>query len=118
MKPQRRKKTLLFSTELSKHISMEGSLRSSSSLLIKGRFSGTIVSDAHVEIGKGAVVESCELSAASLCVFGVFQGSVKAETFVEICDGARVRASVCAPSASVAAAARFTGRIQMPANAD
>ena len=104
---------LLYSTELSEHVRMEGSLTTEASLLIKGDFSGTIESLAHITIEHGAIVDSCTLSAPSLSVFGRFSGSIKASDFVELCDKSSVSAEVSAPAMSVSSASRFEGRIAM-----
>jgi cytoskeletal protein CcmA (bactofilin family) len=114
----RKVRPLLYSTELSEHVKMEGNLRTEASLLIKGSFSGTIESVAHITIENGAAVDSCTLSARSLSVFGRFSGSIKASGFVELGDKASVSAEVEAPAMSVSSASRFEGHITMLGNGD
>ncbi len=109
----RKVRPLLYSTELSEHVKMEGNLRTEASLLIKGSFSGAIESAAHITIDNGAKVDSCTLNAPSLSVFGRFGGSIKASGFVELGDKASVSAEVETPAMSVSGASRFEGQITM-----
>ena len=118
MASSRKVRPLLYSTELSEHVKMEGNLKTKSSLLIKGCFSGTIESASHITIERGAIVNSCTLTANSLSVFGRFSGAVYAGSFVELGDKASVSADVKTPAMSVSGAARFEGHITMPGIAD
>ena len=97
---------------------MEGNLKAGDSLLVKGRYVGTLSSSSHVTIDREAVVESCTLSARSLSIFGRFSGTIHAEGFVEIQGKASVSALIEASRVEIADTAHFEGQIRMPGAGD
>lgn len=88
------------------------------SLLVKGRYTGTLVSSSHVTIDREAVVESCTLTAGSLSIFGRFSGAIHTEGFVEIQGKASVSALIEASRLEIADTAHFEGQIRMPGAGD
>jgi cytoskeletal protein CcmA (bactofilin family) len=112
------RKPLLYSTELSEYIRMEGELRTTSTLLLKGRFSGKLFSSSHITIDKGAIADPCSIETGSLSVAGELRGSAKASVYIDLQDGAVVRADIEAPSIRVSEASRYDGRIKMPGIGD
>jgi cytoskeletal protein CcmA (bactofilin family) len=113
MNHRRTARPLLHSTELSEHVRLEGDLETTMSLLVKGEFSGSIRSDAHVTIAPEAVLTSCTLVAGSVAVEGSFHGSMKASGTVELEDGALVEGDLQAAVLRIRRRARFQGRISM-----
>ena len=109
---------LLFSTELSSSLTMRGDLKTAYSLLLRGRFSGTIASDSHVCIDSVAVVGPCRLSAGSVSVKGAFSGSIKASSSIRIGRGAKVNADLETPALAIAEGSSFEGGIRMPGGGD
>ena len=109
---------LIFSTELSSSLTMKGDLRTTYSLLLRGRFSGTIASNSYVCIDSGAVVGSCRLSAGSVSIKGAFSGSIQASSSIRIGRGAKVNADLEAPALAIAEGSSFEGGIRMPGGGD
>lgn len=107
-------KPLLHSTELGDQLSMTGELDTQGSLLIKGRFSGSIHSASHVSVERQAKVESCSLSAESVCIEGRFSGSMTILGFAEFRDKSSVSASVECGRLRISPLARFEGVVAMP----
>ena len=97
---------------------MEGDLAAVGSLLVKGRYTGTLASSSHVTIDREAVVESCTLTAGSLSIFGRFSGAIHTEGFVEIQGKASVSALIEASRLEIADTAHFEGQIRMPGAGD
>jgi cytoskeletal protein CcmA (bactofilin family) len=109
---------LLYSTELSSCLVMNGDLRTKGSLLLKGNFLGTIASDSHVGIDSGALVGPCALIARSASVKGSFSGSIQAASSIEIGRSARVKADLETPTLAIAEGSSFEGEIRMPGGGD
>jgi len=97
---------------------MEGTLTAGDSILVKGRYAGTLACASHVTIDREAVVESCTLTARSLSIFGRFSGAIHAEGYVEIQGKASVSALIDASSVEIADSAHFEGQIRMPGAGD
>jgi len=109
---------LLYSTEISEHVRMKGTLVTGQSLLLKGSFSGSLLSSSHVTIDSGAVADHCLLEAASIAIAGRFLGTIRASVSVFIRGKADVNAEIETPSMGMADTSHFTGRIIMPDNGD
>lgn len=110
----RSRKPLLYSTELSENIGLTGDLRTRRTLLVKGRFSGSIASSSHVTIGKGAVANFNSLAAESISIAGKASGLIKAASCIEISNRAEVRADMEAPTIEISEMSRFEGSVKMP----
>jgi cytoskeletal protein CcmA (bactofilin family) len=108
----------LHSTELSEHISMEGTLETDTSLLIKGGFSGTIQSKSHVTIDRTGSVNASDLAALTITVFGRAGGNLSADESIFIEDRASVSGQLRAPAVRVSEAAAFEGKINTIASDD
>jgi len=118
MAEYRMTRPLIHSTELSEHVKMEGQLLANRSLLIKGRFTGSIKSVSHVTIDKGAVVEPCMLAAQSITISGRMSGFIVAEEWTDIRDKASVSADIETAIIGISDTARFEGRMKMPGIGD
>lgn len=105
------KKPLLYTTELSEHITMNGELITAESLLVLGRFSGTVYSSDFVTFDRGSAVDSSTIHARHLRVSGRFSGAASALESIEIEDGAHVEADLASPEIKVSEIAYFEGRI-------
>ncbi|HEY9053265.1 MAG TPA: polymer-forming cytoskeletal protein [Rectinemataceae bacterium] len=106
------KHPLLYSTELGESTRMEGELKTASSLLVKGFFSGSIQTKAHVGVDRTANIQACLIEAESVLVKGRFSGSIRARSIVEVVSGASVSASIAAPQISIEPEAGFEGELR------
>ena len=108
----------LHATELSEHISMEGTLDTETSLLIKGNFTGTIRSKSHVTIDRTGSANASDIAALTITVFGRAGGNLSAVESIFIEDRASVSGRLSAPAVRVSEAASFEGGINTVASDD
>lgn len=108
-----RKKPLLHTTELSPGTRFAGTLKTGSSLLVRGRFSGTILSSSHVGIAKEAVLEDVRISAISVRAAGTVRGSVEAVDWIEVLPSARFEGTIVASEGSVSERADIAGTLKI-----
>ena len=100
-------------TVFGREIVFEGDLVCSSSLNIRGRFSGSISSTKDIVTEKASELSLTSLTARGLVIKGMFAAeSVDAES-VELQASARVQADMKARSFCAAGGARLSGRLDM-----
>lgn len=105
------RKPLLFSTVLSKNIKATGNLSSSSSILIEGRFEGSLRTSSHVGIAKTADASFSILSCGSAEIAGKASGHIAAKEFIEARPKASIAADLEAPIVRIPDSCKFEGSI-------
>ncbi len=108
---ERFKAPLLHATELGESIRMEGDLKTGSSILVKGVFSGSLESASHVGVDRRAELKATRIQAESVLVQGRLSGTVRAALRIEIRSGASVSARLEAPVVGIEPGSEFEGEI-------
>lgn len=111
IKSEKSRKPLLFSTVLSKNIKATGNLTSSSSILIEGRFEGSLQTPSHVGIAKSADVSFSILSCGSAEIAGKASGHITAKERIEALPSASIAAEIEAPIVRIPGSCKFEGSI-------
>jgi len=97
---------------IGKSITVRGTLRGDSDLVVEGTVEGTIELRDQLLVQTGGRV-SADVQVANLTVYGELTGSVAANAAVSINAGARVIGDISAPRVIIEDGARFKGRIEM-----
>ncbi len=93
---------------LSNGVSITGSVKFSSELMIDGRVEGTITSSGRLTVGKNAHIEG-EIRTGSVVVYGTIVGNVTAVERCELHSGCTLRGDIEAPRLVVDEDATFLG---------
>ncbi len=93
---------------LSAGVSIKGSVRFSTELVIDGQVEGTIDSGGRLTVGKNAHITG-EIRAGSLAVYGTVDGDVTAVERCELHSGCTLRGDIEAPRLVVDEEAAFLG---------
>ena len=91
----------------------DGVLEFSDSLVIAGKFHGTINATGDLKIERGAVCDVDVMQAESIVVSGKVQGNIEAKERVELCAGSDVRGDLKAARLRIADGVEFEGEITM-----
>ena len=102
-----------FATVLGPGLRIEGDLRGTGNLELKGSFKGRMSVEGLVWIRPKGSVEG-EIEASSVVVEGEVGGSVHATAKVDLRKGCRVEGDITASSVAAADGSFFEGRIAMP----
>jgi len=98
---------------LGKNTSFHGVLKFKETLLIQGKFSGTIDASGALIVDKDAVVEADRISVSSLTVHGTVVGAVNARDKIDMYSGSVVRGDVSAARLRIADGVTFEGMCNM-----
>jgi cytoskeletal protein CcmA (bactofilin family) len=93
---------------LSRGVSIEGSVKFASELLIDGEVDGTIESGGILTIGEHAHIKG-EITAGSVTVQGMVEGNILATERCELLAGSTLKGDIEAPRLVVDEAAAFQG---------
>jgi len=104
-------------TVLDSDIAFSGTLESDKSLLIKGKFSGTIVCGDDLYLSEDASVDA-DISAVRIIVRGALKGIARASESIQILSGSVVEASLEAPDIVIEDEDRFRGRATITGNSE
>lgn len=102
-----------FATILGPDLKIEGDIRGSGSLELKGSFKGKLSVDGLVWIRPRGSVNG-EIEASSVVADGKVVGSIRATGKVDLRKGCRVQGDITASSVAAADGSFFEGRIEMP----
>ena len=91
----------------------DGVLEFTDSLVIAGKFRGTINATGDLKIERGAVCDVDVMQATSIVVSGKVQGNIEAKERVELCAGSDVRGDLKAVRLRIADGVQFEGEITM-----
>lgn len=110
MAEEKEKKNL---TILGQETEFDGVLEFTDSLVITGKFNGTIRATGDLEIGKTAVCDVEQMEANSIVVSGKLTGNLRAVERVEMCSGCSVTGDVETGRIRIADDVEFDGQITM-----
>lgn len=99
---------------LSSGVSIKGSVKFKSELVIDGEVEGSIDSGGRLTVGKNARIKG-EIRTRSVTVFGTVEGNVTAEERCELHSGCTLRGDIEAPRLVVDEDATFLGSAKISA---
>ncbi len=100
-------------TELGEGTVFEGELSFTDTLIISGKFSGTIEATGDLQISKGAECDVNGITAKSVVVYGSVEGDIDGQERVELCKGSSVKGNIKTSALRIAENVEFDGSISM-----
>src|SRR5574344_1771483 len=91
----------------------DGSLEFTDSLVITGKFKGTIKATGSLEIDKTAVCNVDKMSAESIVVSGQITGNIEGRERVELCHGSKVKGDIRTARLRIGDNVEFEGQVSM-----
>jgi cytoskeletal protein CcmA (bactofilin family) len=98
---------------LGKETSFNGMLKFRETLMVLGRFKGTIEASGALVVGRDALVDADRIAISSLTVYGTVIGNIHALDKVEMMSGAKVHGDVTAARLRIADGVLFEGQCTM-----
>ena len=111
-KYENRKKEVAVVT-FGKQTSFNGQLKFKETLLVQGKFKGTIDASGALIVDKDAIVDADRITVSSLTVFGTVIGNIYANDKVDMMSGAKVQGDVTAARLRIADGVLFEGQCNM-----
>jgi cytoskeletal protein CcmA (bactofilin family) len=111
-KQEERKKSSSVVT-LGKETSFNGLLKFQETLMVLGKFKGTIEASGALIVGRDALVDADRITISSLTVYGTVIGNIHALDKVEMMSGAKVQGDVIAARLRIADGVLFEGQCAM-----
>lgn len=99
-------------TVLNQEAKFEGKLTFEGKVIINGDFSGDIISNGELIIGKNGSFQG-NLHIGKVSIYGKVEGNIKAKQKIEINEPAIVRGDITAPSLTIEEGAVFEGNCSM-----
>jgi len=96
-----------------KQTSFNGQLKFHETLLVQGKFKGTIEASGALIVDKDAVVDASRITVSSLTVYGTVIGNIHAIDKVDMMSGAKVQGDVVAARLRIADGVLFEGQCSM-----
>jgi cytoskeletal protein CcmA (bactofilin family) len=90
-----------------------GRLKFQETLLIQGKFKGTIDASGALIVDKDALVEADRINVSSLTVYGTVTGNIYALDKVDMMKGAKVQGDITAARLRIADGVLFEGQCNM-----
>ena len=100
-------------TEFGEGTVFEGELSFTDSLIISGKFSGSIEAAGDLQISKGAECDVDGIQAKSVVVYGKVEGDIVGRDRVELCKGSSVRGNIKTAALRIADSVEFDGSVSM-----
>lgn len=91
----------------------DGLLEFTDSLVIAGKFNGTIKASGSLEIDKSAVCTVDKMTANSIVVSGTVTGNIEGMDRVELCNGSRVKGDIRSARLRIGEKVDFEGQVSM-----
>lgn len=91
----------------------DGVLEFTDSLVITGKFHGTIKATGDLEIDRSAVCDVVVMNAESIVVSGKVTGRIEASERVELCSGSRVKGDIKTARIRISDNVEFEGQVSM-----
>lgn len=91
----------------------DGILEFTDSLVITGKFHGTIKATGDLEIDRSAVCDVDVMNAESIVVSGKVTGRIEASERVELCSGSRVKGDIKTARIRISDNVEFEGQVSM-----
>ncbi|MDR0494392.1 MAG: polymer-forming cytoskeletal protein [Treponema sp.] len=96
-----------------KQANFNGKLRFRETLLMQGKFKGTIEASGALIVDREAVVDADHITVSSLTVYGTVKGNIHAIDKVDMMSGATVRGDITAARLRIADGVLFEGQCSM-----
>jgi cytoskeletal protein CcmA (bactofilin family) len=96
-----------------KQANFSGKLKFRETLLIQGKFNGTIEASGVLIVDKEAVIDADRITVSSLIVYGTVKGDIHAIDKVDMMSGAKVQGDVTAARLRIADGVLFEGQCSM-----
>jgi cytoskeletal protein CcmA (bactofilin family) len=96
-----------------KQTNFTGRLKFQETLLVQGKFKGTIEASGALIVDKDAVVNADSIAVSSLTVYGTVIGNIRALDKVDMMSGAKVQGDVIAARLRIADGVLFEGQCSM-----
>ncbi len=91
----------------------DGTLEFTDSLVITGKFTGTINAKGSLEIEKTAVCKVDSMTAESIIISGQVEGNVNAHERIELCNGSKVKGDLSSARLRIGDNVDFEGQVSM-----
>jgi len=98
---------------LGRQTSFNGQLKFRETLLVQGKFKGTIEATGALVVDKDAIVDADRITVSSLTVYGTVLGDVFAADNVDMMNGAKVQGDISAARLRIADGVLFEGQCSM-----
>lgn len=100
-------------TVLGSETEFDGEMEFRDSLVITGKFRGTIEAAGDLVVESGASCECGLIKASSVEICGSVSGAVEASERVELCSGSVVKGDITAPRVRIADDVEYEGSVSM-----
>lgn len=91
----------------------DGVLEFTDSVVITGKFHGTINASGDLEIEKNAICNVDNMKAQSVVISGQVTGNVEGKERIELCSGSRVKGDLTSARLRIADNVEFDGKVSM-----
>ncbi len=91
----------------------DGVLEFTDSLVITGKFHGTINATGDLEVEKSAVCDVDKILADSVIISGQVKGDIEAKNHIELCSGSNVKGDLKAVKLRISDNVEFEGQVSM-----
>ena len=91
----------------------DGTLEFTDSLIITGKFKGTIKATGSLEIDKTAICDVDKMTADSIVIIGQVNGNVEGKARVELCNGSKVHGDIRTARLRIGDNVEFEGQVSM-----
>lgn len=100
-------------TVLGRETEFNGTIEFKDSLVITGKFNGTIKATGDLEVDKTAICQVDSITASSVIVFGKVSGDINADEKIELCSGSSVKGDLKSSRLRIADNVDFEGQVEM-----
>lgn len=91
----------------------DGVLEFTDSVVITGKFHGTINASGNLEIEKNAICNVDNMKAQSVVISGQVTGNVEGKERIELCSGSKVKGDLTSARLRIADNVEFDGKVTM-----
>lgn len=91
----------------------DGVLEFTDSVVITGKFHGTINASGNLEIEKNAICNVDNMKAQSVVISGQLTGNVEGKERIELCSGSKVKGDLTSARLRIADNVEFDGKVSM-----
>ena len=91
----------------------DGVLEFTDSVVITGKFHGTINASGNLEIEKNAICNVDNMKAQSVVISGQVTGNVEGKERIELCSGSKVKGDLTSARLRIADNVEFDGKVAM-----
>ena len=100
-------------TVIGSETEFDGVLEFTDSVVITGKFHGTINASGNLEIEKNAICNVDNMKAQSVVISGQVTGNVEGKERIELCSGSKVKGDLTSARLRIADNVEFDGKVSM-----